>query len=255
MSTAVTEDHAADAPAKQADKRRVLDSLSMEARTTSAKATARSQLVRQLRIALPVLALVLVAALIFNTQSNDADEAFLKDFEDVAATAEELRMASPRFAGIDANGRPFEITADAALQNTNNDDVVMLEGPRAVQGHENETNVVTAHKGVYRSEANILELTDDVTLEHKIGADTYIFRSPSATVSIDEEIVTSNAGIGGNGPERRTLQADRMKAYNGEGRVVLEGNVHMRIYPKDDENPGEHATENENDKQHPPLKE
>jgi len=145
-------------------------------------------------------------------------------------------MANPRFAGIDNKGKPFEITALTARQNTNVKDVVALDRPRAVQGEgqgENEgSTIVSADKGVYRSDVNILELNDDVTLQHEVGADTYVFRSPAATVSIKEEIVTSDSGVGGAGPEGRELTAERMKAYNADGRVVFEGNVHMRIYPK-----------------------
>lgn len=232
MTTAVTDKDPPSAAAAPPQRRRVLESLPSQARTTGHKAAARSRMVKRLRLALPILALVLVAAFLFNTKSNQTDDAFLDDFKDMTATAEELRMANPRFAGTDDSGKPFEITANAAVQNTSIKDLVTLERPRAVQGHNSETTVVTAEKGVYRSEANILELEDDVTLEHEVGADTYTFRSPAATVAIKDEIVTSDAGVGGEGSDGSTLAADRMKAYNAEGRVVFEGNVRMRIYPK-----------------------
>ncbi|MEO1136204.1 MAG: LPS export ABC transporter periplasmic protein LptC [Pseudomonadota bacterium] len=235
MTTVTTDNEQANEPTPFKPRRRVLESLPTRARTTGDQAAARSRLVRRLRIALPVLALVLVAAFFFNTRSNEVDPAFLEDFKDVSASAEELRMASPRFAGVDNEGKPFEITAEAAQQNTSIKDLVALEHPRAVQGDNDDTTVVTADKGLYRSDTNILELTEDVTLTHDVGADKYVFRSPAATVSIKEEIVTSDAGVGGEGDDGSTLQADRMKAYNAEGRVVFEGNVRMRIYPKKDQ--------------------
>ena len=55
----------------------VLSSLPSRARTTNDKAAARSRMVKRLRIALPVLALVLVAAFLFNTTRQQADDAFL----------------------------------------------------------------------------------------------------------------------------------------------------------------------------------
>ena len=221
--------------------RRALDSLPSRARTTSAAAAARSRTIRRLRIALPIVAAVLIAAFIFNTQSNTIDEAFLEDFEDLTA-ATEKRMANPRFAGIDDEGKPFEILADWAVQTPDNENVLDLEKPRAVQGVEGDVTVVTAETGVYQSEENILELVDNVTLEHSIGQDLYIFRSPAATVSIDDEVVTSSAGVGGQGPDGGALKADRMRAYNAEGRVVFEGNVSMRIYPKTKDEPAENAS-------------
>lgn len=232
MNSTATDQNEVNASAEPAPKRRVLDTLPMQARTTGDQAAARSRLVRRLRVILPITALVLVAAFFFNTQSNSVDEAFLKDFEDVASFAVDKQMLSPSFAGTDSSGKPFEISADTAFQHTTQKDVVELERPKAVQGKDAETTVVTADKGLYRTDAKVLELRDSVTLQHDVGDDTYIFRSPAATVSIDDEIVSSDAGVGGSGPDGRALKADRMKAYNGEGRVVLEGNVHMRIYPK-----------------------
>ncbi len=223
--------------------RRVLESLPTRARTTGKAAAARSRLIRRLRIALPALAVVLIAAFIFNTRSNNVDQAFLEDFEDIAAATDELRMANPRFAGIDEHGKPFEITALAAKQDPNARDVVELEQPRAVQGAGDEKTVVTAQSGVYQSEPNILELTEAVRLEHEIGAKKYVLRMPAATVSIKDEVVTSDAGIGGEGPNGAALKAERMKAYNAEGRIVLEGNVSMRIYPKSARQKDEAETE------------
>jgi len=211
----------------------VLENLPTRARTTGNEAAARSRLVRRLRFILPVIALVLIGAFLLNTQSNDVDDAFLDDFKNFGATPEELSMARPKFAGVDNAGKPFEITADAARQNTNVKDVVALEKPHAVQGESSgESTVVSADRGVYHSDNNILELEEDVTLRHTVGADTYVFKSPAATVAIKDEIVTSDEGVGGSGPNGRSLEADHMKAYNGEGRVVFEGNVRMRIYPK-----------------------
>ena len=99
MTTLVTDEKKPPEPTQLAARRRVLDSLPSQARTTGDKAAARSRLVRRLRIALPILAIVLVGAFLFNTNSNDVDDAFLDDFKDIDASAEELSMASPRFAG------------------------------------------------------------------------------------------------------------------------------------------------------------
>ena len=216
--------------------RRALDSLDLGARTTGEKAAARSQLIKRLRLIFPLFALVLVIVFVFASQSNNVDqEAFLQDFENIAAANEELRMANPRFAGVDDKGNPFEITALAAKQDPSLEDVVELERPRAVQGADDAQTIVTADNGVYQSETNVLELTEKVRLEHELADDKYVLTAPNATVLIKEEIVTVNTGVNGEGPGGDALKADTMKAYNGEGRIVFEGNVSMRIYPKSDE--------------------
>lgn len=228
-----------------------LDSLDFRSRTTGAKAAARSRVVRRLRIALPVFAVILVLALIFTSSSNSVDSATLSEFSDIAAATEELRMSNPSFAGIDSSGKPYEITAEAALQNPAAKDIVELQNPKAVQGGDNEGNTVTALTGRYLTEQNILELKDDVTMRHELGSQTYVLRSPSATVTVEDQIVTSNAGVGAVGPDGTNLKADRMKAYREDGRVVFEGNVSMRIYPSSAKKENTNPALRDGDKEEP----
>ncbi len=227
MSAAV-----ANSPEMPGQGRGRLDSLPTRARITGEEAAARSRIIRRLRIALPAVAIALIAALILNTRTNTPDPAFLEEFKDLSATTEELRMTAPRFTGVDDRGRPFEITAASAKQRPGPNNLVELVNPRAVQGGENEETIVIAEKGLFQSNESILELEDGVMLEHDIGADTYVLRAPKATVSIKDEVVVSDAGVAGQGPDGAALKAERMTAYRAEGRVVFEGNVSMRIYPK-----------------------
>lgn len=216
---------------------RALDSLVFRSRTTGKEAAARSRLVRRLRIILPIAAVLMVVLFIINTQSNSVDQAYLEDFKTIAESTEDLRMANPRFAGIDDEGKPFEITADAASQNPSLKDVIELQNPRAVQGQDETASVVTATNGLYRSDTNILELKDDVTLEHELGRAIYVLKSPTATVLIKDQVVTSDTGVGAVGPDGAALKADKMTAYRSDGRVIFEGNVSMRIYPGSDKPP------------------
>ncbi len=215
-----------------ATRSRILDSLPSQARITSEQAAARSRVVRHLRIALPVLALVLVIALLLNTRSQTSDRAILNDFADITANPEEVRMANPRFAGVDNEGKPYVITAEAAIQRADSDDIVELDHPRAVTHDDNNETVVTANKGLFRSKGKVLELSEEVTLERSIGSDNYSLRTPAATVLIDDKTVTSDQGVTGVGPSGETLRADRMRAYNENGKIIFEGNVSMRIFPK-----------------------
>ena len=232
MSEATIKDSPAATRGKSVKGARALDSLDFRSRTTGADAAARSRLVRRLRLALPALAVVLVIAFIFNTQSNPVDQAFLDDFKSISASTEELRSVQPSYAGIDDTGKPYRITANSASQDPATRDVIQLDQPRAFQGEGDEASVVTAESGLFRSDENILTLNRAVTLEHELGAKTYVLRSPTATVSIKDQIVTSDAGVNAEGPDGATLKADTMKAYREDGRVVFEGNVSMRLYPK-----------------------
>lgn len=220
------------APSEREKRPHILETLPSRARVTGEQAAARSRRVRRLRIALPVLAVALVVALVLTTRTQPPDQTFLNDLADMTANPEDLRMANPRFAGVDGEGRPYEITALSARQDPEQSKVVELDHPRAVASGRDKDTVVTAEKGVFQSESNILELKDDVTLEHRIGPDVYVLRSPSATVSMDKKTVTSDQGVSGEGPDGAALRADRMRAYNEDGKIIFEGNVSMRIFPK-----------------------
>ena len=116
MSDTTFEDHSTPTRGKSVKGERALESLNFRARTTGQDAAARSRLVRRLRIIMPTVAVLLIVLFLINTRSNTVDQAFLDDFKTIAASTEELRMANPRFAGVDDEGKPFEITAIAASQ-------------------------------------------------------------------------------------------------------------------------------------------
>jgi lipopolysaccharide export system protein LptC len=222
-----------DVPAALARTNRgALESLTIRRRTTGEQAAARATLMRRLRIALPVLALLLVAAFFLNTRKGAGDDAFLDDFADLNATTQNLRSAKPQFSGVDAKGNPYEITADSASQKPESKEIVELDQPRAVTVGGDQQSVVEAESGIFNTDNKRLLLQDGVTFEHAIGRDNYVLKTSAATVSIDDQTVESDQGVTGAGPGGATLKADRMQADNRDGGVVFEGSVSMRLYPK-----------------------
>ncbi len=209
-----------------------LDSLTIRQRTTGADAAARAQFMRRMRVALPVIALVLIATFFFNTRKSGVDEAFLNDFADLEATPQNLKTAKPHFTGVDARGNPYEVTAEAALQQANGGKIVDLEAPRAVTSARGEESVVAARTGVFDADSKKLDLKEGVTFEHKVGPTNYVLRTDEATYTIDDRRVVSEAGVAGEGADGERLKADRMSADEREGKVVFEGNVSMRIFPR-----------------------
>ncbi len=222
-----------DAPQKSSR----LDALPTAPRMTGQEAARHSATVRRLRIALPTLAAVLVGVFIANTGRNQAEDVFLNELKRLEASTEELRMAKPHFSGVDADGTPFDITAEAATQAAGDDKRIGLEKPRAVSGDGDKQSVLSAENGRFDSEANTLFLKDDVVFEHTVGADNYVLKTARATFLIDEDRVTTDTAVAGEGPRGATLRADRMEANNESRHVVFEGNVAVRIYP-DRENGG-----------------
>ncbi|MEO0399272.1 MAG: LPS export ABC transporter periplasmic protein LptC [Pseudomonadota bacterium] len=208
-----------------------LDNLPTAPRLTTAQAAAHTLLVKRLKVLLPAAACLLVVIFLANAGRGGADDVMLDDFADIDGAAEELRMARPHFTGVDADGAPFDITADAAIRLPGQEDQVTLEAPRAISGDEKKRSTISAKHGDYSDETKILVLTEDVVFEHQLGEDTYVLNTPDAVFSIDDETVVSEAGVAGEGPRGAALTADRMYADNKTNRVVFEGNVKTRIYP------------------------
>lgn len=237
-------DSAAPARAPGRTNKGALDSLTIRRRTTGEDAAARAQFMRRMRIALPILALVLIATFFLNTRQSGVDDAFLEDFADLDATPQNLKTAKPHFTGVDARGNPYEVTAETALQQANGGKVVDLEAPRAVTSTGDSQSVVAAKTGVFDADAKRLDLKEGVTFEHKVGATNYVLKTPQATYTIDDRVVVSDSGVDGEGSDGELLKADRMSANDREGKLVFEGNVSMRIFPRQTENaPAEETPE------------
>jgi lipopolysaccharide export system protein LptC len=226
-----------------------LDSLTIRRRTTGEDAAARAQFMRRMRVALPILAVVLIATFFFNTRQSGVDDAFLEDFADIDATPESLKTAKPHFTGVDARGNPYEVTAEAALQQSSGGKVVDLEAPRAVTSTGEGKSVVAAKSGVFDADAKRLDLREGVTFEHKVGATNYVLKTPQATYTIDDRVVVSDAGVDGEGSDGERLKADRMSANDREGKLIFEGNVSMRIFPRNADAAGDSVEPNKTGEQ------
>lgn len=208
-----------------------LDNLTIRRRTTGEQASARAILMRRLRVALPVIALLLIVAFFANTRTDGVDDAFLDDFADLNATTQNLSSVKPQFSGVDTKGNPYEITADAASQKPDTREIVELDAPRAITAGRDSQSVVEAKSGVFNTDDKELLLKDGVTFEHAIGRKNYVLKSTSATVSIDDRTLVTDSAVDGEGPDGVKLRADHMSANNESGAVVFEGDVSMRLYP------------------------
>ena len=112
--------------------------------------------------------------------------------------ARELRMVNPRYAGLDRYNRPYVITAEAGRQVPDRNDVMALEQPKAVMTvHGGASVVVTAATGIYQSQAQLLDLFDDVTLVHENGTR---FVTRRAHLNLSDNTAEGHDPVEGHGP-------------------------------------------------------
>jgi len=124
--------------------------------------------------------------------------------------ARELRMVTPRYAGLDRYNRPYAVTAAIGRQVPDRNDVMALERPRAVMTvHGGASVTVTAATGVYQSQAQLLDLFEDVNLLHQDGTR---FVTRRAHLNVSDNTAEGHEPVEGHGPSGDIA---------GEGFVIL----------------------------------
>lgn len=111
--------------------------------------------------------------------------------------ARDLKMINPRYAGTDRLNWPYVLTAAVGRQMPNRGDLMSLEKPRAVMIAHGARVVLTAKTAIYQSQAQLLDLFDDVTLTHQNGT-RFVTRRAHANLALST--ADGDDPIEGHGP-------------------------------------------------------
>jgi lipopolysaccharide export system protein LptC len=134
--------------------------------------------------------------------------------------ARELRMVNPRYAGTDRLNRPYVVIAAVGRQVPNRDDLISLEGPRAEMTMHRGANVVlTAATAVYQSQAQLLDLFDDVNLLHENGTR---FLTQRAHADLSRNTAEGNDPVTGHGPSG-DIAAQGFRVLDKGDRIIFTG--------------------------------
>ena len=142
--------------------------------------------------------------------------------------ARELRMVNPRYAGLDRFDRPYVVTAAYGRQVPDRNDIMALERPKAVMTvHGGASVVVTAATGIYQSQAQLLDLFEDVNLVHEDGTR---FVTRRAHLNLSDNIAEGQNPVEGHGPSGditgdgfRILSKGDTIIFTGQSSLLLKG--------------------------------
>lgn len=191
---------------------------------------AYTDFVRKMRLILPILAVAVVAVLLI--WSGDQDSIIVEEQQaeeqqyERYQTVQQNELLNPRFESVDGNNNPYTVTADRALQKENNENVVILEKPRAnIQLNAESWLSIQANYGEYEQELQNIKLEDDVRLFHDSGhqifAMDFMFEKASNRGWTKQPI----HGSGPDGSIRATGvnidQNDKQILFNGPAKLVL----------------------------------
>ena len=190
-----------------------------------------TRLVRRLRVALPVAALLLLAIVIIWPHFDPAQAP--KRHQEVAPPA----MSNSHFSGIDKKNRPYTVTADKAQQRASDRNDINMENPSAELTLQKGWVSLRADHGQYREEPGLITLQGDVHLYEDQG---YEMTSSEAAMDLNEGIAWSDKPTEGQGP-RGTIHAqgfhmrdeDNSIVFTGPGTLVLHNDGAVAAGPVD----------------------
>ncbi len=180
-----------------------------------------SRRVRALRIGLPLVSAVLIAALLVSWRSLPTPVGNL-DLGDLGVSGSTLTMENPKLTGFGARGMAYDVTAERALQDLTDPQVVRLETISGrVQQPDGGWATLDARGGVYDSANEFLRLDRDIMIRVDDGKRAFL---EAAEVDLKAQTVKSDRPVRLEMPGGR-VRADRMDVEAGGKTIVLTGRV------------------------------
>jgi lipopolysaccharide export system protein LptC len=184
--------------------------------------------VKLLRVAIPVLAVLLLIGTLLTTYLNPLRllGKLPVDIGNLVVSGTKITMESPRISGFTQDNRAYELTARAAAQDLTKPDMVELKELQARIDMQDKTRVsVSANGGVYDSKSEILTLRQNILLTSSTG---YSARLVEAVIDVRKGNVVSEKPVSVdmlNG----TLNSNRLEVVDAGEVVRFDGGVNMIV--------------------------
>ena len=178
-----------------------------------------------LKVALPLLALGLLALIVIWPLTSAREFSFLLSKDKVAMAKDRLRLDNAVYRGATAKGQAFVIRAGGAVQRTSSVPIVEMTSLTATLDMADGPARVTAPSGRYDMDRDRLNLAGPVRVDGEAG---YTLDSQAVEVSLLDQTVRTDRPVRGTIP-LGSFRADRLQADIGGRTMVLQGRVHLRI--------------------------
>ncbi len=149
-------------------------------------------------------------------------------FSALSVDGTKITMARPKLSGFRADGQPFSVTAEKALQDIKNPTIVELQKITGEIGMASGgmTNV-SADAGVFDSVSEHMQLSDNV----RIGNAQFDVRLRKADIDFKTGVYKSDQPVEVHVGEGTTIFGDRASARGNGEELTFEGHVRTRIIP------------------------
>lgn len=201
-----------------------------------ARATRHSRRVRFLRVALPVL-IVLMLGTTWFVSWLDPLKVLVRlptDAGRLVISGSKITMEAPKLSGYTRDRRWYELTATAAATDVTKPDLIELHDVRAkVEAQDKSSTMFLAAKdGVFNRKGGVLTLINEISLKSSSGYE----------MKLNEAVVdTANGEVVSNKPvevitQQATLRAERLEVSKSGEVVRFLGNVVMNLSLPQSEN-------------------
>jgi lipopolysaccharide export system protein LptC len=180
--------------------------------------------VNSMRFVLPVIALAIITVVLAWPKMDDNFTAIEKK-DIIPQTTGRNELMSPHFESVTQDQNPYIITAARAVQDMDDQSIVLLEQPVADITMSNGKLNMKANNGVYRQNEKILILDGQVQM---VNQDGFTLQSQRMNISVDNKIAWTDTIVHGEGTAG-TLDAQAMNANNETGIVVFTGPAKLTL--------------------------
>lgn len=195
-----------------------------------------SRFVDFMKLFLPLSAVgILVSAIILLAVNKEPDGISIV-FRNLPSLEDDLHMVSPVFTGFDTKNRPYKVTAERAVQDVANPNLVMLQRINGnllvkTEGRDQTSQAewiqLTAARGLLNSVDQNLQLSGDITL---IAQGKYEFLTEQALVDFRQNIILGDVEVQGTSPMGNVV-ADSFEVRDDGNRIFFSGHVRTIIIP------------------------
>ena len=194
----------------------------------------RRRLIMQLvKYVLPVVALGFLALMIAWPRIFKEESKFDLTSTEITRVKDDLRMSNPEFTGMGADNRPYRVTANAAVQDATDHELVRLDALQAdVSLNDGSWLSVNANTGLMHNGLQTLQLNGRIETYSDLG---YALYTESALIDLDAGSLVADQPVRLQGPYGH-LRAKSMRATERGQRLHFAGDVKVIIYPRAQDN-------------------
>lgn len=182
--------------------------------------------VRFLRRAIPVGSVLAVIGLIVTPFLRPLQDVSGLSLSSVGVTGGKVKMEAPRLTGYRKDNRPYEVTAESALQDIRNPTQIELATMKArIQMEQEGWVTVNARTGLFDSQNEKLKLIDDVKVHTESGYDMFM---RTADINFKAGTVNSQEPVKVNLGQTK-IDANTLDVKDNGALIVFEGRVRVVI--------------------------